>query len=226
MSPLSLLTVTRGEPFARPFLTHFQKVAEACDAELVIVADGPDAAETVTQWGLPISLVVESRGYIESVLDAALIACTRDYVLRMDDDETCSPAMIAWLADGGYLTSSHWKFPRPHLWQDTEHFLDHPQLWPDHQTRLSVRSKSGGRRQVHAGSPFGSGRAAPVSIYHHKFLVKTQAERQAIADRYDRVQRGFGTGGMLAFSLPELAISHPTVAPISEAEIWAIRDSE
>jgi hypothetical protein len=124
-------------------------------------------------------------------------------VLRLDDDERCSDAMIKWLVDQEYRACDHWKFPRANMWTDTHHLVS-AQLWPDHQTRLSTRAKSGGRRHVHDGSPYGGGRPAPVAIEHFKFVVKSQEERQKIADRYDSVRQGFGSGGMLAFSLPEL----------------------
>jgi hypothetical protein len=151
---------------------------------------------------------VVSKGYIESVLDEALEYTAGRYVLRLDDDERCSPAMVQWLREEQFLASDHWKFPRAHILSDGRVSL-HPQLWPDHQTRLSVRAKSGGRRWIHAGSPFGGGDEAPVVIEHHKFAVKSLQERMAIADRYDSIQPGSGNGGMQAFNVPELLPTYP-----------------
>jgi hypothetical protein len=130
-------------------------------------------------------------------------------VLRLDDDETASPAMVKWLLDGMWQTADHWKFPRMNLWLDREQkvenvlALDTPQLFPDHQTRLSRVDLAGGRTHVHAGSPHGGGEEASACIYHWKFIVKTYAERLAIAQSYDKVAQGAGTGGMKVFSLPE-----------------------
>jgi hypothetical protein len=113
--------------------------------------------------------------------------------------------MLAWLHDRKYVYADHWQFPRLALWSDEEHFLLTPQLWPDHQTRLSVKAKAGGRPGIHDGSPFGGGIHAHVAIEHHKFLVKSTEERAAIAARYDGIRQGTGTSGMLAFNLPEHA---------------------
>jgi hypothetical protein len=111
--------------------------------------------------------------------------------------------MLTWLFHGHYWHADHWKFPRVHFWGDDQTVLMTPHLWPDHQTRLSTKSKSYGRRSVHAGSPFGGGEAADVCIEHHKFLIKSREERLGIAQVYDGVHPGFGTGGMKPFSLPE-----------------------
>lgn len=202
---LSIVCVTKAEPYALPFLEHLSLVASKTNAQLVIAADGPDAVKPLldmTWMRYPLIASVTSKGYIESVLDQALSYCDGQYVLRLDDDERCSDAMVAWLVDGGYTADDHWKFPRAHLWGDERHVLMHPQLWPDHQTRLSVRIKAGQRKSIHCGSPFGGGAEAPVLIEHHKFIVKTVEERRAIVARYDRIAPGAGSG-MLVFSVPE-----------------------
>lgn len=214
---LSILTVSQGKPFAFPFLDFFRESAAALKAELVVVADGAQAAGAMREHGIPVARTVSSKGYIESVLDAAVETCSREYILRLDDDETFSWPMFRWLESAEFVTHDHWKFPRAHLWGNPETFIMHPQLWPDHQTRLSVRAKSGGRTTVHAGSPHGGGEVAPVVIKHHKFLIKTREEREAIAAGYDRVHPGYGTGGMLAFSLPEDAITAMDLRPLTEA---------
>jgi hypothetical protein len=80
-----------------------------------------------------------------------------------------------------------------------------PVLFPDHQTRLSSREKSGGRYGVHAGSPFGGGTIAPVAIMHHKFIVRSLKARLQIARTYDKFSPGYGTGQMIPFQAPEIA---------------------
>lgn len=203
---LSILTITKAEPFALPFLLDMNFLAEHLHAEHVIAADGEAASMALRNidWRrTPVVQRVQSEGYLESVLDVALEFCTGDYVLRLDDDERCSPAMQVWLNGLQYTHLPHWKFARAHMWWDNKTVILHPQLWPDHQTRLSVRKQAGQRRWIHSGSPWGGGTLAPVVIEHHKFLVKTAEERRAIAARYDSIQAGAGTGGMLAFNVPE-----------------------
>lgn len=205
---LSLLCVTKGEPHAAEFLRALRSVADALEAEFVVVSDG---FPTITARNLADEyLVVQSDGSIESVLDEAVAACSGDYVLRIDDDEEVSAEMVVWLQSGEYTQSDVWSFPRKNLWRDG--YLTNPPLYPDIQTRLTTKEKAGGRKQVHDGSPFGAGRVANVHILHHKFLVKSYAERKEIALRYDALREGGGTGHWLPFNLPEDAFDVLEVA--------------
>jgi hypothetical protein len=200
---LSVLCVTRLEAHALPFLHNLTHLAEACGAECVIAVDGdesvlPDIIKDTTKVAR-----VKSAGYVESVLEDAIRFTTGDYILRLDDDERASVAMANWLRHQMYTSADHWSFPRVHLWGDQRHALSTPLLWPDPQTRLSIRAMAGGRSVIHAASPFGLGQMAPCAIEHHKFLVKTLDERREIAARYEARQPGTGSGLFLAFSCPE-----------------------
>jgi hypothetical protein len=205
---LTLMMITQLEPHARPFVAAAQRLARECKAEFVLGLDRAEDAGLgfMVKGEFPRHqriVHVDARGCLENVLDEVVEQCHGDYVLRLDDDERCSPAMEAWLRNGDYQASDHWKFPRAHLWPAPKpSMLKTPHLWPDEQTRLSVRAKAGGRTVIHAGSPFGGGELAPVLIEHHKFLVKTKAERQAIVLRYETVAQGAGQS-FLVFSVPE-----------------------
>lgn len=210
---LTLVCVTKAEQFSWPFLIDLQHVAHETEAGLVIGADGAQAMMTLERM-LPVGpchdvtlVPVQSKGYLESVLDDVLKPVPDGYVLRLDDDERCSPAMREWLRLRHYRASEHWKFPRVHLYprpgDGALGVMMTPHLFPDVQTRLSIKAKAGGRTRIHAGSPFGGGDLATVCIEHHKFLVKDYAERKRIAETYDNYQQGYGTGAFLPFSLPE-----------------------
>lgn len=222
---LSLLCITKAEPHSRPFLRHFAQTVESLghnDAELVIAADGERAMRSISA-GFPTRVVpVLSRGYLETVLDAGVDACEGHMILRLDDDERVSPALLRWLKEKKYLDAEHWKFPRVHFWRDRETILLTPQLYPDHQTRCSLKRLSGGRHAVHAGSPHGGGTEAPAAIEHHKFLVRSYEDRRRIAQSYDRWAQGYGTGPFLAFSLPEDAYPAIKAHPLgtNEGEGW------
>lgn len=203
---LSILCVTKGEERAYPFLSAMVALASTLRAEMVIAVDTLHGAcdSIERRYGVVARVVrVGSLGFLESALDVAVYACNGDYILRLDDDERCSPAMAVWLFQESYLTSDHWKFPRLHLWPSEDSVVITPHLWPDHQTRLSVKGKSAGRTSVHAGSPFGGGLDAHVCIEHHKFLTRSREDRLSIALEYDKQWPGSGTGGMKPFSLPE-----------------------
>lgn len=198
---LSILCVTRLGDHAEPFLFAMGDLGAELDAEFVLAVDAeyenvvvPRTATTVVK--------VKSDGYIESVLDEAVAACTGEYVLRLDDDERVSPDMAAWLKAQDYFDTDHWAFPRMHLWPDESRYITNPPLWPDLQTRLSVKDKSGGRHQIHAGSPFGTGRVAEVAIEHHKFLVRDRAEREALMAEYRAIMPS--ADDWAPFSVPEL----------------------
>lgn len=210
MPKLTVLCVTRVEDYAWPFLRAMSDLATASGSEFVLALDGEQAqrrfAYDQRSDEVSASLVfVQSRGYVESVLDEAIDVCSGEYVFRLDDDESCSGELAQWILFYEFLKSDHWKFPRLHLWGNQDTALVTPHLWPDWQTRLSVKAKAGGRHTVHAGSPFGGGEECPQPILHHKFLVKTLEERIGIAEGYDRFSPGYGTGGMAPFSLPEAA---------------------
>lgn len=209
---LTILTITKAQPYALDAIRRFADLAQHLGARLVVAADGLDATERARDV-FPLAIRVQSMGYLENVLDDAVRACPEGYILRLDDDEQPSAAMVAWLGAGSFVNFDHWKFPRVHLWQDQRHALKTPTLWPDWQTRLSIKAKSGGRPAVHSGSPFGGGAEAPVAIEHLKFLLKDENERHEIARSYDRFCSGYGTGdGMRPFSLPERSYSPETLA--------------
>jgi hypothetical protein len=219
---LSILCITRAEPHAPYFLAALASLAHRLSAQLVLGTDGVEAYR-VLHHSADVDdadlIRVESRGCLEDVHDQVLNACDGAYVLRLDDDEAATPAMQQWLERRDYEAHDHWKFARAHLWGGPDEFIVSNQLWPDHQTRLSVRAKAGGRTAIHCGSPFGGGELAPVVLAHHKFLVKSIAERRAVARRYDAIQPGAGTGGMLAFNVPEDAYDQVTLAPIGEGQL-------
>lgn len=199
---LSIVTVTNCEPHAERFIARMRKDADALGAELVIGIDRESAPKAIEALA-DVAVRVKSKGYVESVLDEVLKHCTGDYILRLDDDETISVALLDWLAAEWYEAGEVFAFVRPYFWGDERHFL--PALLPDYQTRLSTKAKAGGRNEIHVGSPYGTGQLVPFPIEHHKFLVKSRAEREAIAARYESIRPGAGTlphFGM--YNLPEM----------------------
>lgn len=190
---LSILCVSRLEPEVCDLLSRLYDQSVTIGAEFVLVVDVSEDKSSFT-YDLshlpPITGFVKSSGYIESVLDEALTYTHGEYILRIDDDESLSEGLVDWLKREQYRSHDHWRFPRPHLWQDEDHYLTSLYLYPDYQTRLSVRSKSGGRTSLHARSPFGSGVLAPYLIYHHRFLVRSVEQRRETARKYELLEKG------------------------------------
>lgn len=222
---LSLLCVTRADDCVLPLLANLESIAASLECELVVIADSLPALDKLLLSRIATAdrnrvYHLDCHGYIECVLDRAIDLCRGDYILRLDDDESISDGMHSWLLDRRYLTAPHWRFRRAYLWgraatdaapstissvSPVHTFIANPPLWPDYQTRLSTRAMSGGRHAIHAGSPYGPGELAPGVILHHKLLVKTLEEREAIGARYEAIQAGAGDA-VRAYSVPELVI--------------------
>lgn len=180
---LTILCVSAGDEYGIPFIDEMEALAGNLGAAFVLY-DGSCA------------------GCVEHVLDDAVAECADGYVLRLDDDERCSPGMVDWLHARRYETARHWCFPRAHLYPHVGSYITSPPLWPDLQTRLSTNRLAGSRRRVHAPSPHGTGQHAPVAIEHHKFIVRPEHERLALLDKYEQLQPGAGAGWRV-FSHPE-----------------------
>lgn len=211
---LSILYITKCEPHAKEFIEDGIRLAHILGAEIVLACDADSAP-----WMFDNTFLVKSDGYLESVLDEAVSHCNGDYILRLDDDELASPAMIEWLRSDKYKESDSWQFPRMHLYSDRDHYITNPPLWTDPQTRLSIKEKSGSRTEIHVGSPW-PGKTAPVAIEHHKFLVKLYAERQEIAKNYERIRPGAGLSDTFKpFSLPEDCFSEIKLAQVGDGSV-------
>lgn len=186
---LSILCVTRVAEYGRQFRKDMAEFAETIHAEMVFAVDGTQAFYRLAEeYHICKAVIVDSLGYMESVLDESIASCSRKYILRLDDDERISPSMREWLLAGAYQEGDHWSFPRFHIWPNMTHFLASQPYFPDWQTRLSVKEKSGGRSKIHSGSPFGLGKPAKVGIEHYELTVKTLEERATLAQQYARVQ--------------------------------------
>lgn len=181
---LTILCVTAGAAYARPFLMDLVRVGAEVAAEVVLHTDR------------------SGQGYLEAELPTALADCTGDYVLRIDDDERCSASLVEWLKTKEYESAAQWWFPRAHLWGNDRTVLTNFPLWPDQQTRLTTRDLVV-REAIHAGSAGGRGAQGDGVIEHHKFLVRSHAERLALANHYEGIRRGAGSGKFKPFQTPE-----------------------
>ncbi len=192
---LSVVCVTQAESRALPFVDEQRQLAQYLRAEFVLGASGARAV-----MAFPNAMPVEGE-YLEQMLPQMFKRCTGQFVLRLDDDERCTPAMVEWLKAGSFTEYDNWHFCRAHLWPDEKHHIVSPPYWPDYQTRLSIRAKANRPATLHAGSPY-PGRVAPCAIEHHTFLVKNREERRAITNRYQMLT-GKPTIGPEAPVMPE-----------------------
>lgn len=182
MKNISVLCVTRGEPHTPRFLGHFGLVAAFLNAELVIARDRCDVQ---VPGAKVIDVDCSNCPMIESVLEEAVAACSGDWILRLDDDETVSFAMLGCLMASGLSKYEAVGFPRAHLWASTSTMIKNAEYWPDVQMRFSKRQWAV-RRTLHEG-PARMDVVAPAAILHHVYLVRDREARREVAERYCRI---------------------------------------
>jgi hypothetical protein len=202
---LSILCVTNNEPaFAYPFIMAFRKLADRLGAELVLDLNR-DKADTSPFRGIADKEIETKPDTLQDlVLDMAIGECSGDYVLRMDNDESVSPALADWLATSDYQNAELFTFPRVYFWGDTSHYLNNPGMFPDLQTRLGRKELMTGCTSIHAGNPNGPGMVIPLALEHHNLLVKDLAKRREIAALYESISPGAGSKPEYArYNLPE-----------------------
>lgn len=221
---LSILCVTRAEAHAWPFLQAMSELSNTLGVEYVVAADRVPEPTVVRLAALASRVVtVQSQGYIESVLDTAVSHCRGAYVLRLDDDERCSPAMIQWLWSGAWTREPAWAFATAGLWGDAQTLLVNPELWPQYHTRLTIKARAAGRSRIHAPDPLGRGAIAPVVLEHHKFVCKPVATRLAIRARYNAIRAG---AGKACHSIPEVHYDELLLAPLGDGTLREFHPDE
>jgi hypothetical protein len=204
---LSILCVTNAEPHAGIFILRMARLATVLGCEFVIGCDGL-AAQSAPYRHLAdkvVNLPAHDVPLQECVSDLAVNSCSGDYVLRLDDDEVVSPSLERWLLEKKYEDGTLFTFPRVYLYPDASHVLCNEGMYPDLQTRLGLKKNMLGVTFIHAGNPNGCGEIVYHALEHHKLLVKTFAQRQEIAERYEAIREGAGTLPHYArYNVPEL----------------------
>jgi hypothetical protein len=159
--------------------------------------------------------------------------CHGDWILRFDDDEVPSQALLDAL---GRLTAdrqlTHYGLTRRWLHGDARTYLAGPPWQPDYQLRLvrnigSLWSFSG---KMHDGvEMLGEGRFVDLPIYHTDLLLLDLDERRTKAERYERLRPDHLTEGVSvnAMYVPEDwedAVTEPVPDP-DAALIAAVLDA-
>lgn len=207
MIELSLLCVTRPDKIGHNSARYLAGLAARLRAgglscEFVLAIDQPPG-DTLPDWKADLLFSVQSSGYLESILDLVISRAGGAYILRLDSDETLCAAAERWLISQTWKTGLLWAFPRANLYKSSRQYIKGA-LWPDLQTRLSTAELAGGRADIHAGSPHGTGALCPWPILHYKYLWRNRTERYRIAQVYEQVRPGAGFGEHYrAFGLPE-----------------------
>ena len=217
---LSIICMTKGDDSRAGLLLWMAETAEGLGAEMVLGVEGEGKAPDF--FGLPVKVFpIQTKGYVEGALNQLASHAHGKWVLRLDDDESISPAMFDWLQKRKYLDCPAWAFPTAALWGDEEHFITTPPLWPDTHVRLTSWHMSMDWPDEPHGKPkwVSQAKVAPVAIRHHKYLVKSRDERLEIAKGYETKLRGGGLGRRLAFNLPEEALGELRVSSVGDGPL-------
>jgi hypothetical protein len=226
MTSISFCMTTRGElPRIRALLElvrpHVDEIVLALDAggnrdALEACADLADRRLTFDYAAPP----CRNIGWLQH-------QCSGDWLLRFDDDEIPSTALLDALPElVADRRPTHYGLTRRWLHGDAATYIQSPPWLPDYQLRL-VRNVPGLWRftgEMHDGAiVLGERRLVDLPIYHADLLLLPVADRRRKAERYERLRPDH-----VAEGVPVNAIYVPedrddlTTAPVPEADRAAI----
>lgn len=146
----------------------------------------------------------------ERMLPWLYAQCSGEWILKLDDDEVPSAALLAGLHAAADPSVTHVWFPRRWLFGDAGTYLDARPWVPDFQLRLSANDSRLVRFPGVLHVPIevvGPARYVDMPIYHLEVL-RPRADRELKVRDYERERPGLRAGGLAfnhAFYLPELS---------------------
>jgi hypothetical protein len=228
MASLSIACLSRDTTGRLAAILHLYRPLAA---EIVVAVDDRvldeaaaalgNAADVIV--GIPFSPPVErSLGWLHA-------RCSGDWILRIDDDEVPSAALLDAIPSLiGQRAISHAFIPRRWLWQDVGSYLEAAPWSPDYQLRL-VRNDPGlvwfpGVTHWPV-EVLGGARYLSEPIYHLDLLDRDRETRERKASDYERKTPGRRVVGLplnLAYYLPELRGEIP-LAETPAADVAILR---
>ncbi|MFL6520803.1 MAG: hypothetical protein ACJ8NS_11330 [Chthoniobacterales bacterium] len=209
---VSCVLLTDG--LTRESAEWFSTVRDIVD-ELVIFVDtelaNPETHAFAHELG---SIVheVRGRGFVEAHLKDMVLACSSDWILRLDSDEKLTHG---WM-DGGwrdFLVEEYTHFTTPRRWihPDGGYIRCEP-WWPDPQMRLFRNdiARLTFPQKIHEPTQVtGLGKNLPsLAIDHHVLRLTTRAQREEKARRYTKLRPELPLGHYYLFEDFDL-LPHP-----------------
>lgn len=154
-------------------------------------------------------LTYEFRDTAARLIGWVLHECTSDWILRLDDDELPSTALLEALPELlGDRYPLEYGLRRRWLWGDRDHYIASPPWTLEFQTRLlrNVAGQWSFDGRVHSvGTSVGEQRLVDLPIYHGALLMASDDERRRKALRYESLRPGLEFDGYAvnALYLPE-----------------------
>jgi hypothetical protein len=186
----------------RPFLAEMRPLAVSCGGWFGVVLDRSESYERWQTLNLIGHCLIAQDG-IHQAMQTLIDSCFSEYVLILDDDERCTPALADWLQDGHYTAADFWSIPRAWLYPDAQHYITSRKHWPNPAIRIGRTTLAHvPHSPLHAGWLDGPGQyaVAPYALEHHKLLLRSLEEREVEVEARERLQVG---AGMFKQYLPE-----------------------
>jgi hypothetical protein len=170
--------------------------------ELVIFVDTERANPGTHAFAYELASIVhevKGRGFVEAHLKEMVLACSSDWILRLDSDEQLTNG---WM-DGSwrnFLSGEHTHFTTPRRWIHPEGgYIKCEPWWPDPQMRLFRNdfARLIFPQKIHEPTQVtGLGKNLPsLAIDHHVLRLSTRAQREEKVRRYTQLR-------------PELPLGH------------------
>jgi hypothetical protein len=170
--------------------------------ELVIFVDTELADPETHAFAYELASVVHEvngRGFVEAHLREMVLACSSDWILRLDSDEQLTNG---WM-DGtwrDFLGGEYTHFTTPRRWIHPEGgYIRCEPWWPDPQMRLfrNDMARLAFPQKIHEPTQVtGLGKNLPsLAIDHHVLRLTTRAQREEKVRRYTKLR-------------PELPLGH------------------
>jgi hypothetical protein len=162
--------------------------------ELVVFIDDTttDDSESIARGFTARVSRLATGGYIESSLARMAAACSGEFVLRIDDDETLGGDWSAPLDAGDGFACTHFLVPRRWLVPGEDCFISSAPWWPDLQVRLLRNDPSivHWPTEIHERTIVKGAGAVLWDrwIDHHVLIQQSRAERVRKCADYQRVR--------------------------------------
>lgn len=140
--------------------------------------------------------LIETPGYIEPVLKYVYSVPDTPWIIRLDDDELMGQRFIDFKKEilaGQY--HGYWMPRYAIVGKDRNHYIANEPMYPDYQLRLFRKGSITPLPDIHY-TPLihgNMGELGGVHIFHLKYVLKSRADREALAKHYDEISPGAGS---------------------------------
>ena len=191
--------------------------------ELIVFIDDKtvDDSYDIAKQFTPKVNIIKHQGIIEYYFREMFSACSGDFILRLDDDETLTrinPAKIIQTLDQYHLSGLN--IPRRWLVPPGDRFIATSPWYPDHQLRIIKNDdKILYSKMIHQklGTMGKTAFTKDLHIHHFDFIYNSREQRDKKVKHYDEISNGNGMGDYYRYEdyLDRLTISRLPANPFA-----------